>query len=138
MTSVRELRVLQECCHENIVHLEVRAPPAPPLDRRPGQPPRTTLPHNARSACPTTRARRPPARPNRRQRVVTGSKADSVFLVFEYAEHDLGRLLDAMPTPFTESEVGGLGVCRGEGARAFRLRLQAPESHSPGTWATVG
>ncbi|GBF94202.1 cell division cycle 2 [Raphidocelis subcapitata] len=60
VTSVRELRVLQECRHPNIVHLE---------------------------------------------RVVTGSKADSVFLVFEYAEHDLGRLLDAMPTPFTESEV---------------------------------
>jgi hypothetical protein len=36
---------------------------------------------------------------------VTGSKPDSVFLVFEYAAHDLGRLLDSMPTPFTESEV---------------------------------
>jgi len=39
--------------------------------------------------------------------VVTGSKPDSIFLVFEYAAHDLGRLLDSMPTPFTESEVRG-------------------------------
>lgn len=39
------------------------------------------------------------------ERVVTGARADSVFLVFEYAAHDLGRLLDAMPAPFSESEV---------------------------------
>lgn len=44
------------------------------------------------------------------QRVVTGSKPDSIFLVFEYAAHDLGRLLDSMPTPFTESEVCGWGT----------------------------
>jgi hypothetical protein len=29
----------------------------------------------------------------------------SVFLVFEYLEHDMGRLLDTMPRPFTLSEV---------------------------------
>ncbi|KIY98943.1 cell division cycle 2-like protein, partial [Monoraphidium neglectum] len=60
VTSIRELRILQQCRHPNIVHLE---------------------------------------------RVVTGSKHDSIFLVFDYAAHDLGRLLDSMPTPFTESEV---------------------------------
>ena len=26
-------------------------------------------------------------------------------MVFEYCEHDLGRLLDTMPRPFTEGEV---------------------------------
>ena len=26
-------------------------------------------------------------------------------MVFEYCEHDLGRLLDTMPRPFTEAEV---------------------------------
>ncbi|GLI62072.1 hypothetical protein VaNZ11_004630, partial [Volvox africanus] len=30
------------------------------------------------------------------KKVVTGSQADSVFLVFEYCDHDLGRLLDSM------------------------------------------
>jgi hypothetical protein len=30
---------------------------------------------------------------------------DSVFLVFEYLEHDMGRLLDTMPRPFNLSEV---------------------------------
>ncbi|GFR47517.1 hypothetical protein Agub_g9139, partial [Astrephomene gubernaculifera] len=30
------------------------------------------------------------------KKVVTGSQADSVFLVFEYCEHDLGRLLDTL------------------------------------------
>lgn len=39
------------------------------------------------------------------QKVVTGSQPDSVFLVFEYCEHDLGRLLDIMQTPFSMSEV---------------------------------
>lgn len=39
------------------------------------------------------------------KRVVTGSKLDSVFLVFEYCPHDLGRLVDTMPHPFQESEV---------------------------------
>ena len=29
----------------------------------------------------------------------------SVFLVFEYVEHDMGRLLDSMKAPFRESEV---------------------------------
>ena len=31
-----------------------------------------------------------------------------MFLVFDYAEHDLGRLLDSMARPFSESEVKGL------------------------------
>ncbi|DBA72217.1 TPA: hypothetical protein ACH3X2_010612 [Trebouxia sp. C0005] len=60
VTSVRELRVLQQCCHPNLVELK---------------------------------------------KVVTGSKLDSVFLVFEYCAHDLGRLLDTMPRRFHESEV---------------------------------
>jgi len=37
--------------------------------------------------------------------VVVGSKADSMFLVFEYVAHDMARLLDSMRTPFTISEV---------------------------------
>ena len=39
------------------------------------------------------------------RRVVTGARLDSVFLVFEYAPHDLGRLVDSLPAPFQESEV---------------------------------
>lgn len=38
-------------------------------------------------------------------RVVTGATLDSVFLVFEYCPHDMGRLVDSMPRPFHESEV---------------------------------
>lgn len=33
------------------------------------------------------------------------SPPHSVFLVFEYCEHDLGRLLDAMPAKFSIAEV---------------------------------
>ncbi len=29
----------------------------------------------------------------------------SVFMVFEYCEHDMGRLLDTMKQPFSEAEV---------------------------------
>lgn len=39
------------------------------------------------------------------KKVVTGSKPDSIFLVFEYCSHDLGRLVDMMPRPFSQSEV---------------------------------
>ena len=39
------------------------------------------------------------------QEVVVGRKRDSVFLVFEYCEHDMAVLLDSMPRPFSESEV---------------------------------
>lgn len=60
VTSVRELRVLQQCQHPNLVQLK---------------------------------------------KVATGSKLDSVFLVFEYCAHDLGRLLDTMPRRFDESEL---------------------------------
>ncbi|CAG9464648.1 unnamed protein product [Pedinophyceae sp. YPF-701] len=42
------------------------------------------------------------------ERVVTGSSAGSVFLVFEFCEHDLGRLIDARRKLFTLSEVKGL------------------------------
>ena len=41
----------------------------------------------------------------RLEEVAVGTKLDSVFLVFEYCEHDLARLLDAMPSPFSASEV---------------------------------
>lgn len=37
--------------------------------------------------------------------VVVGAKANSVFLVFEYVEHDLAGLLDNMRQPFRPSEV---------------------------------
>ncbi|KAF5843438.1 kinase-like domain-containing protein [Dunaliella salina] len=60
---MRELRVLQETRHPNIVRL---------------------------------------------LKVVTGSKPDSVFLVFEFCQHDMGRLLDTMPRPFTHQEVKSL------------------------------
>jgi serine/threonine protein kinase len=39
------------------------------------------------------------------KKVVTGSKPDSIFLVFEYCSHDLGHLVDMMPRPFSQSEV---------------------------------
>ena len=39
------------------------------------------------------------------KKVVTGSKPDSIFLVFEYCSHDLGKLIDMMPRPFSQSEV---------------------------------
>ena len=39
-------------------------------------------------------------------KVVTGRSADSLFLVFEFCEHDLGRLVDLLPNPtFSLSEV---------------------------------
>eukprot|EP00310_Coccolithus_braarudii_P003153 CAMPEP_0183367266 /NCGR_PEP_ID=MMETSP0164_2-20130417/91873_1 /TAXON_ID=221442 /ORGANISM="Coccolithus pelagicus ssp braarudi, Strain PLY182g" /LENGTH=386 /DNA_ID=CAMNT_0025543173 /DNA_START=12 /DNA_END=1172 /DNA_ORIENTATION=+ len=37
--------------------------------------------------------------------VVVGTKLDSLFLVFEFCEHDLARLLDAMPTAFSPAEI---------------------------------
>lgn len=42
--------------------------------------------------------------------VVVGSQIDSVFLVFEYLQHDVARLVDTMPTPFSMPEVKCLGV----------------------------
>ncbi|PNW73858.1 hypothetical protein CHLRE_13g575650v5 [Chlamydomonas reinhardtii] len=49
------------------------------------------------------------------KKVVTGSQADSVFLVFEYCDHDLGRLLDSMTPP------GGGGGSGGAGRRPFSI-----------------
>lgn len=38
--------------------------------------------------------------------VVVGTKQESVFLVFEYCEHDLATLLDSSPSaPFSEAEI---------------------------------
>ncbi|KAL6043380.1 Cyclin-dependent kinase 10 [Balamuthia mandrillaris] len=37
--------------------------------------------------------------------VVVGNRLDSMFLVFEYVEHDLAGLIDNMKKPFSESEV---------------------------------
>ena len=37
--------------------------------------------------------------------LVVGSSGDSVFLAFEYVEHDVSRLIDTMTTPFTLAEV---------------------------------
>lgn len=34
-----------------------------------------------------------------------GPRLDSVFLVFEYCPHDMGKLVDSLPKPFHESEV---------------------------------
>jgi serine/threonine protein kinase len=42
--------------------------------------------------------------------VVVGSKRDGTFLVFEYCEHDLSALLNAIKIPFNESEVKCLAV----------------------------
>lgn len=41
----------------------------------------------------------------RLREVVVGSKLESVFLVFEYCQHDLAKLLDSMPRPFALEEV---------------------------------
>lgn len=40
--------------------------------------------------------------------VVVGQQPGSIFLVFEYCEHDIGALLDAMERPFMPAEVKGL------------------------------
>ena len=37
--------------------------------------------------------------------VVVGSKLDSVFLVLEHVDHDLARLIDSQPAPFTPAVV---------------------------------
>jgi serine/threonine protein kinase len=37
-------------------------------------------------------------------RVVTGKKPNAIFLVFEYCEHDMARLLETMRVPFSEAE----------------------------------
>ena len=36
-----------------------------------------------------------------------GQQGKDLFLVFEYCEHDLGRLLDSLKKPFSESQVKG-------------------------------
>lgn len=36
--------------------------------------------------------------------VAVGPKLESIFLVMEYCEQDLGTLLDMVPTPYTPSE----------------------------------
>jgi len=38
------------------------------------------------------------------KQVVTGAKMDSIFLVFEYCEHDMAELVRAMRNPFSEAE----------------------------------
>ena len=61
----------------------------PPLTPHPTPPP----PHTPHPTPPHT----PP--------LTAGPTLDSVFLVFEYCPHDMGRLVDAMRQPFHESEV---------------------------------
>lgn len=36
--------------------------------------------------------------------VAVGPKLESIFLIMEYCEQDLGTLLDMVPTPYTTSE----------------------------------
>lgn len=57
--------------------------------------------------------------------------ARSIFLVFEYAEHDLGRLLDALQRPFTLPQVKGL--LKQVGARHATPQAAAPQAarHRP-------
>ena len=57
----------------------------------------------------------------------------SIFLVFEYCTHDLGRLVDAMPRPFSPSEVKCL---------MLQVRLPSSGSGDPpqgeaGSWAVT-
>ncbi|KAJ2514900.1 hypothetical protein GGI11_003927 [Coemansia sp. RSA 2049] len=40
--------------------------------------------------------------------IAAGHSIDSIFMVMEYCDYDLGTLLDNMKTPFTKSEVKGL------------------------------
>ncbi|KYR00282.1 putative protein serine/threonine kinase [Tieghemostelium lacteum] len=37
--------------------------------------------------------------------VVVGSSINSIYLVFEYLEHDLASLIDSLPKPFNENEI---------------------------------
>lgn len=41
-------------------------------------------------------------------KVIQGDRLNNVFLVFEYCEHDLARLIDTVKTTFTPSEVKSL------------------------------
>ena len=66
--------------------------------------------------CPTTAVGMPlPCPRPTPSPSAAGPKLDSVFLVFEYCPHDMGRLVDAMRQPFHESEVKCLmqQVCGG-------------------------
>ena len=53
-----------------------------------------------------------------------GRKRDSVFLVFEYCEHDMAVLLDSMPRPFSESEVKCIMV------QLLQVRVYPPHCES--------
>lgn len=65
VTSIRELRILKKCTHNNIVVL---------------------------------------------REVMFDSHFDSIFLVFEYCELDMAKLIDRMSRPFSESEIKGILV----------------------------
>ncbi|KAH3743086.1 Cyclin-dependent kinase G-2 [Pelomyxa schiedti] len=60
MTALREIKILKELSHQNIVNL---------------------------------------------REVVVGELQESLFLVFDYADHDLALLLDSVTHPFSESEI---------------------------------
>lgn len=63
LTSLREIKILQRCAHENVISLK---------------------------------------------RVIQGETPSNVFLVFEYCEHEMARLIDFVKTKFTTSEVKSL------------------------------
>ena len=124
VTSVRELRVLQTCKHPNLVELKrvvtggarrwlenwhqwQRWGPCRCLFL-------TGLPwvpacHSPRACLLLLPLRllplllHPTCSP--RPHNTAGPRLDSVFLVFEYCPHDMGKLVDSLPKPFHESEV---------------------------------
>ena len=61
--------------------------------------------------------------------LVTGKKPNAIFLVFEYCEHDLARLMETMRTPFTESESKCLVIQLLQAVEFLHRRWAGP-SHS--------
>ena len=100
VTSVRELRVLQACRHENLVHLR-GVVTGSKLDRQCGK----ILPSSMLLACDLL----PPEMSQGWQAFICLTTPRSVYLVFEYiGGGDLARVLDTMDVPFQLSHTKAL------------------------------
>ena len=40
------------------------------------------------------------------QEILVGDKMDAIFIAMEFVEHDIKGLLETMPEPFLQAEVG--------------------------------
>ncbi len=133
VTTIREMRVLQQCQHPNIVRL-IKIVTGSKADRcaalctsgRKGDTSSTPPSINhwpaagrGASHAPTVFVQPRPSVPSCADVTLSPeSWCCSVFLVFEFCDFDLGRVLDAKPQPFTLPQVKQLmqQVCCCEGA----------------------